>query len=95
MNGGSSSDADALMLLKPNSVEILKTLIKNQYTTQELSEKTGIAIATCYRIIKELNGAKLVYIADTRLLNNAYTNVYRSVKSRYTIQITHANVILK
>jgi len=90
-----NNHSSAIPLLKSNSVDILKMLIKNPYTTQEVSAKTGISIATCYRIIKEMSSANLIYIADTLFVNNAYANVYRSTKARYTIQITDNNVTVK
>lgn len=90
-----NNHSSAIPLLKSNSVDILKMLIKNPYTTQEVSTKTGIPIATCYRIIKEMSSANLIYITDTLFVKNSYANVYRSVKARYTIQITDNNVTVK
>jgi len=84
---------NSLVILKSKEVKVLQVLIKSPHSVQEVCNITKIPVATCYRIIKKLVIVKWVSHID-QLIAKSYTKIYRSTKSKYTIQITSSNIIL-
>ena len=75
-----------------NSVAILQMIIRQPCTSHDVSEHTGIPIATCYRSIKKLEKTKMIKNSDEKRSRNTYTKIYSSNKSEFIITSTKNKV---